>query len=347
MTRVKSWQYNYLVFQLEVGEGGTPHLQGFVQFTTKQRLKPLKKLHKRAHWEPRRGSAYQAAHYCKKPEPGCDCKHCDGVPTNYPQYIFESGIISAPAGEKLNSVVQVIKRRGLTVAIDAYPTHYMGCNRGMEALATHYSPKRDWQTVVSVLYGEPETGKTRYAMLAPSVYKLSAFGGKGSTDFFGDYRPDQHESLLVDDFYGNWSYTTFLQACDRYPTEVHTKGGFRQLLVRHIIFTSNSSPDEWYPKVLANPNRRESFNRRIHNVIYFTKAGYMIKKGNLPWQGLTWLQPLDVNQVLMNPQILHPIPPPQNPGPMSLEDRRKLCHSFRRTNCTRNGEFPELSSRLQ
>lgn len=31
-------------------------------------------------------------------------------------------------------------------------------------------------------------------MLGPSPYKLSAFGGKGQTDFFGDYRPDQHET---------------------------------------------------------------------------------------------------------------------------------------------------------
>lgn len=203
-----------------------------------------------------------------------------------------------------------------------------------EALATHYSPVRDWQTVVSVFYGQPGTGKTRYAMLGPSPYKLAAFGGKDSSDFFGDYRPDVHETLVVDDFYGNWKYTTFLQACDRYPTEVHTKGGFRQLLVRHIVFTSNCSPDEWYPNVLTDLNRRESFNRRIHNVIHFTKLGYTIRKGDLPWPGLTFLPLLDVNQALMNPEILHPNPilGPQGAPPMSEADRRKDVCSFRRKN---------------
>ena len=173
--------------------------------------------------------------------------------------------------------------------------------------------------------------------MAPSPYKLSAFGGKGQTDFFGDYRPDEHETLVVDDFYGNWSYTTFLQACDRYPTEVHTKGGFRQLLVRHIVFTSNSGPDEWYPKVLANPDRRESFSRRIHNVIWFTRQGYMVKKGNLPWPGLDWIHPLEVNQVLMNPQILQN---PQNQQILSQADRgniqkllQKKTYSCFRANC--------------
>lgn len=130
--RVKSWIYNYLVMQLEVGEEGTPHIQGFVQFPVQSRLTKLKKLCKRAHWEPRRGSAYQAAHYCKKPEPHCDCEHCEAakdVPR--PQLIFESGTISAPAGEKLHSVAMSLKRHGLSKTIESYPTHYMGMTRGM------------------------------------------------------------------------------------------------------------------------------------------------------------------------------------------------------------------------
>jgi len=130
--RVRSWVYNYMVYQLEIGEQGTVHFQGFVQFPTGQRLKQLKKLDKRVHWEPRRGSAYQASHYCKKPEPLCECEHClAAVDVPRPQLIFESGTISAPAGEKLWSVVQIIKRRGLSAAIETYPTHYMGMQRGM------------------------------------------------------------------------------------------------------------------------------------------------------------------------------------------------------------------------
>jgi len=136
--RVQSWVFNYMVYQLEVGSEGTPHFQGFVQFPTGQRLKQLKKLDKRVHWEPRRGSAYQASHYCKKPEPLCDCSHCVGAADAVrPQFIFESGIISAPAGERLASVAQTIRRRGLSAAIDAYPTHYMGMTNGMVRSATN------------------------------------------------------------------------------------------------------------------------------------------------------------------------------------------------------------------
>jgi len=158
-------------------------------------------------------------------------------------------------------------------------------------------------------------------MQGPSAYKLAAFGGENSTDFFGDYRPDQHQTLVVDDFYSNWKYTTFLQVCDRYPTEVHTKGGFRQLLVRHIVFTSNHSPSVWYPNILADAQRRESFNRRIHNIIWFTPDGYWVQKGSLPWE-CTFLQPLQWNHVLRNQiQPLAALPQSQN---LTIADRGKL-----------------------
>lgn len=214
--RIQKWQYDYLVFQLEVGEEGTPHLQGFVQFAKQHRLSVLKKLDQRIHWEPRRGSAIQAAHYCKKPEPDCTCKHCDGVPRIYPQYIFENGDISAPASERLATVAKSLKYKGLTKTIESYPTHYIRMKAGIEGLATFYSPVRQWRPVVTVLWGGPDLGKTRYALKGPTPYVLAVFG-KG-TDFFGDYRPDYHETLVIDDFYSNWKYTTFL----RVPPSSHS-----------------------------------------------------------------------------------------------------------------------------
>jgi len=321
---VRSWTFNYLVMQLEVGEEGTPHIQGFVQFPVQSRLTKLKKLHKKAHWEPRRGSAVQAAHYCKKPELGCDCEHCEkakDIPR--PQLIYESGCLSAPAGERLYTVVQTIKRRGLSAAIEAYPTHYVGMTRGMQALATFYSPRRDWRPAVSVFYGLPGSGKTRYAMLGPSPYVQADYPVKGGQFFFGDYRPDVHETVVFDDFYGQMPYTTWLRVCDRYPMEVHTKGAFHQLLARNIVFTSNRAPNEWYPKIFTELDRWQAFDRRIDNIIWFTHDGYMVKKGNLPWP-LPHLKELTVQQVLMNPEIL----PQQRNQPVSyrttLELRRNV-----------------------
>lgn len=57
----------YAVFGNEVGEAGTPHLQGFVVFKRQHRLRAVKLLlGNRAHIELARGTSEEAANYCKK-----------------------------------------------------------------------------------------------------------------------------------------------------------------------------------------------------------------------------------------------------------------------------------------
>ena len=57
----------YVVFQLEEGENGTPHYQGYCIFAQKQRLTALRGLFGgRAHWEQARGTPEQNRAYCTK-----------------------------------------------------------------------------------------------------------------------------------------------------------------------------------------------------------------------------------------------------------------------------------------
>ncbi len=325
--KVWDMDYKYLVWQIEVGESGTPHIQGFVQFHDKQRLTALKKLiSNKVHWEKRRGTPYEASHYCKKPVDGCECEHCDGLERF--DHVNEDGNISAQSQVRVHEVAEVIKTQGLEKAIERFPDIYMGMSRGMQALETFYCPKRDFQTEVTVLYGISGAGKTRYAMEAfPSPYKLACFGQ--GTDFFGDYRPRQHETVVADEFYSNWQFNTWKQVCDRYPTEVHTKGGFLQFLASHMVFTSNSSPDQWYPNVRLDSIANDAFNRRVHNIVQFTAVGvYVVRKGHLPFPALPWMSQMNVNQALMNPQNIPVQQYPQGqvpavlPFPRSEQDRR-------------------------
>jgi len=56
----------YVVYQEEVGENGTPHLQGFIQFMSARTLGQVTAALPGAHVEPRRGTLEQAIDYSKK-----------------------------------------------------------------------------------------------------------------------------------------------------------------------------------------------------------------------------------------------------------------------------------------
>lgn len=219
---LQSLDYRYLVYQVEVGEEqGTPHIQGFVQLSEKLRVTSIKAHFKNFYppedeleedeephfgfWQKRRGTPSEAAHYCKKPVEDCHCKHCDGlVRFDVP---FEDGNMSAgSATERLAEVSRVIKAKGLEHTIERFPDVYLQYQRGMEALARFYcgSTPRDFQTIVTVLWGESDHGKTRYALSSSMRTYVLPPPGRSQTDFFGDYRPDVHEVVVLDDFYGYW-----------------------------------------------------------------------------------------------------------------------------------------------
>lgn len=59
---------DYLIEAHEMGEDGTPHIQGYVVLTTKDRFSAMKKRLPRAHIEPSNGTPYQNFLYCTKGE---------------------------------------------------------------------------------------------------------------------------------------------------------------------------------------------------------------------------------------------------------------------------------------
>lgn len=57
----------YIIIGKETGESGTPHIQGYIQFSRRQRMQQVKKfIGQNAHLEVSRGTAREASRYCMK-----------------------------------------------------------------------------------------------------------------------------------------------------------------------------------------------------------------------------------------------------------------------------------------
>lgn len=83
----------YWVVGKEVGESGTPHLQGFCIFDSVWTLARIKRVvSDRAHFEFARGTSKQASDYCKKDgsfEEGGTCPNSQGRRSDWDQYISD------------------------------------------------------------------------------------------------------------------------------------------------------------------------------------------------------------------------------------------------------------------
>lgn len=241
---LENLNYSYGIFGKEVGENGTKHIQGYVEFKTNRKLKRLKKESSdQIHWETRRETAFIAAEYCKK----------DG------DYI-EIGEMSKPrqgARQDLSVIRKMVDEgKGMRDIVDV--TESFQAIRFAETLLKYKEKKRDWEPEVIWLWGPTGVGKTRRAMEESNNPYMSMKNLKWWEGY------DAHEDVILDDFRADFcTYHELLRILDRYEYRVEVKGTSRQLLIKRFWITSCYPPDKVY-------NTREDIGqllRRITKVI--------------------------------------------------------------------------------
>lgn len=224
----ESTDFKYLVYGIEKGESGTPHLQGFLIYKNKCRMSALKKLLPRAHWEAAKGQAYQAAQYCMK----------EG---NYQ----ESG--EAPTRPALKrkaefaAVVDLAKRGQFSQLLSEYPGMYLRYNRTLNNLRFMFDEPTESIDVLDNYwyYGKSGSGKSSTARKKyPGAFIKMAnkwwdrYAGQ-DTVIIDDVSPNHY--ALIDDM-KNWS--------DHYVCPVETKGGVISIRPKRVVVTSQYTPEE-------------------------------------------------------------------------------------------------------
>lgn len=248
----------YTIYGKEIGESGTPHLQGYVYFKTARTLASLKKKLPRAHWEVRKGSHGQASEYCRK----------DGDVVEYGVPPEKDG------GDTISQRMEKNKRLRdtlLSELVDSGELNILDVKRlkqSRDILANEGLPFVADGVRGVWIHGPPGTGKTHYAR---SEYGETFFV-KAQNKWFDGY---QGEPVIVlddlDKFGACLGHYMKIWA-DKWSCTGEVKGGTVPLRHEKFVVTSNYTPAELWPE---DDEMRKAIERR------FEMKEMLIKYNNL------------------------------------------------------------------
>lgn len=234
----------YMIFGFEICPNtGKKHLQGY-HYYSNARAYPNKKwndlvnLHKNGRDFISNGTAQQNYDYCSKLG---DFWEYGEMPKQGSRTDWEQ------ARSHLQNGGDVVS------TIEAQP-QLLPFIRSLERFQTlSVSKPLNRDVKVIVLVGDAGTGKTRWAYdTYPDLYT------KPEGQWWDAYTGQK--VLLLDDYYGDIPYSTFLKVLDRYPIQVPQKGSHIYAQWDTIIITSNRQPETWYVQGLTPAlSRRISF----------------------------------------------------------------------------------------
>lgn len=240
---------------------GRTHLQCFVSFVERKRIKQLRKLFgDTIHAEKAKGSDADNLRYCSKADTATG-RHS----------ISLGDFVCGGQGrrsdlDRLALLVQEGKSIGDIACQETGA--FIRYSRGIKE-AIQYMPydRRNFISVV-VIWGPTGTGKSQFVRDLAQKNNLSIFAkdlGKGNVWFDGYLHQD---ILLLDDFDSeDVRFRDILRWMDKYcEFSVQIKGSFTKPNWSYVFITTNHDPTTWYNTML--PDDRAPMYRRIHRVLH-------------------------------------------------------------------------------
>lgn len=268
LAAVRTIKSRYHIWAPEVGESGTPHIQGYIVFTNPRSRKGLSKELKRAWLAPRSKKAkpVQCRDYIRGPYE--NKKKNKQKPFN-PEHV-ETGTIPAQ-GERTDCLECLdfinLGKRKMDVLDDPDHTNVLRkFPRYVEYAVDVAQERRAWKEYDAGMAPEVHVRWSRESGVGKTTEALAFHPRRAQIKkehvWFDGYDADEH--ILFDEFEGQIPFTEFKQLIDKGPIQLEVKHGNKWRLCRHIWITSNKPPEEWYPWLTAS--ERTQLMRRLTDV---------------------------------------------------------------------------------
>lgn len=245
----------YCIYQEEIGESGTPHLQGYIEFTRNVRFAQIHSFSgmERAYLDLRRGTVDQAIAYASKPEGRLGGPYTYGEKT-----VRKPSMASTETWTELGRALQLVPTD--IEILDKYPDKFIRYHNGIN-LARQLFVKNTLRSMeVIYITGPSGCGKSHLAW----SMEPDAFWKPKSGDWFDGYAGQK--VIILDEFKSWMTYTMLLSCLDKFPMQVPVKGSFRPYLAEKVIITSTLSPREQYPNT-----EKSEFFRRITTILQYSE----------------------------------------------------------------------------
>lgn len=247
----------FSVYQLEEGETGTPHIQGYVYFKSLKHFDALKARLPRAHLERAIARPAQNVVYCTKPDGRL------AEPVFYgtcPQQGKRNDLLS------FRDAVLTGATDGELVTNDDHFSTYAKHPALADRIRYVLSKPRflDEPPTVIVLIGIPGSGKSHYTRekFPDAYYKpVEHSWWPGYAD---------HDSVVLEDFNGSTiPFTSLKVLLDKGPFTAPVKNGHANVTASTFVISTNFAPRYWYSADVLGDHGESALLRRITKFIFF------------------------------------------------------------------------------